>query len=440
MKHLKNFSQWLFLGMGLFAFIFLLRWIVPSQTGQPVPVEPSSSATPNPYPPPIGSTPTPTATPITYPICQFPPQVPPEGNPVSNLDQFKFSDPQIVRNNEIVFGILDWTPNSEGLIYSVKHINQQDGTQSVELLNIKDNTSIVYGKAIDFWDFSSYGSALWIDSIQAIAYLQSAGNNKKYLTISNPYEQKIIPTPIAGVGFSRDLDGKLLLFYDNASSKLMSFDLKNDTEVSVSSRLEFPSPSVGFWKNYRISPRPNANQWVVYNNVGSYIIEIDSQKLCEINFGSRGKSKLWAEQIQWSPDGRYLAAIVTIGQPTVPFLDLMVVDTWTGNRWLLDLGGKFVSAFSWSPNSRNLIAIAGIVRQQSQEINTEEMILVDVMTQSNTRILPNFLFVSGTGYSGISWSPNGKIIAMDFKTNIPGTNNYRGQLSLVKVEGNDEVK
>ncbi len=88
--------------------------------------------------------------------CTFWISLPREKNIKSNLENFRVTEPGIVQQSEIVLGIGDWLLNSEGLI--LERRLKEEGYLSIELFNVKDNSSKVLGKARDFWDLMHVGS------------------------------------------------------------------------------------------------------------------------------------------------------------------------------------------------------------------------------------------------------------------------------------------
>ncbi len=453
MKRIKIFAQIIFLGVAFVIFATILPRLIPSgnSTNYPgVPIlslttqanpisNPSVTSTPqSPYPPPIQFTSTPIATKITFPVCKFPTKTTLDEVSTSNLDQFIFSEPQIVMTTESNIGIFGWQPNNEGLVISKRKL--KDGLSTIELFNMTEKTSRVFGEGFDYMGFNAFGSAAWIDSYQAIAYIHPAGNNNAVLRITKGDKQDIItPVELYGTNFALDNDGKLLYFPNLTPTQLLAFDIQQKQIDPAYRDLSLPSQttnSYDFWEKYQVSPRPGEHQWVIFNNTGAYLVDPQSKQICEVYFGSSGNRKLWAFQTQWSPDGRFLAAFVAIGQPIVPFIDLMVIDTWSGDIWRLDIGAaKPMLAMSWSPNSRNFVVIAGISKQEENAVKYQEIYLGDAFTKKSKQMLNGYPFSQGTAYSGISWSPNGKIIALNCKKSPPGTNEAQSQLCLINTEG-----
>ena len=114
----------------------------------------------------------------------------------------------------------------------------------------------------------------------------------------------------------------------------------------------------------------------------------------------------------WSPDGRYLAIVASALRPAFKFMDLLVLDTQTGNLVRADVPARYTDSPSWAPNGRQLAATA--VVSSSGGFNSYGLFLVDAATGQSLRVLPDY--VTSRSRWGLAWSPDGLTIAMECPT------------------------
>lgn len=137
--------------------------------------------------------------------------------------------------------------------------------------------------------------------------------------------------------------------------------------------------------------------------------------------------------MQWSPNGRYLAALTTVGDPPVHFIDLTLIDTNIGERRHLDLGLQYLYAIAWTPNSHDLLVVAEKGTNDSGLV-LHGLYVVNVATGDAREILADHQFVSA-GAWGVVWSPTGQAIALACPVVTPKEHLMtEGRLCIVSVE------
>lgn len=184
--------------------------------------------------------------------------------------------------------------------------------------------------------------------------------------------------------------------------------------------------------SYQAVWHPDGNRIAFYNDTGLYLVDLVVVQICEIDLGPHVDGKRWAVDVQWSPNGRYLAALTTVGDPIVRFIDLTVIDIRSGETRHLDLGHQYLSAFSWSPDSRHLVVLAEAERWT--RANQYDLYVVDAVTGDSRQVLKEYTFTFSGAY-GIAWSPTEKAIAIACPT-VDSANGTiaEGRLCIIPVE------
>jgi Tol biopolymer transport system component len=129
--------------------------------------------------------------------------------------------------------------------------------------------------------------------------------------------------------------------------------------------------------------------------------------------------KRWTFYVQWSPNGRYLAALSAIGDLPVHFIDLILIDMNSGERRTLspglDLEQHYVYDFGWAANNQQLITLAQTETIQGRPI--QKLYLIDVQTGDSRQVMPEYVFGGGTIESWqLAWAPNGQTLAVKCPT------------------------
>ncbi len=287
--------------------------------------------------------------------------------------------------------------------------------------------------------FNARGITAWMDHYQSIAYMGFTDQNNSALRISkldgdpNYFSQ----AGLLNSNIAVDATGQLLFFLKTNPAKLMTLDIGTKQIKAALPDVILPtSPEMGFYpySEFQIAAQQTGEQLVLYNNIGTYMINQSSGQICEIVWNKSEGQKQWAGQIQWSPDGRFLAAFVMAGDLPVHYINLVILDTSTGEEWKIELGKpRDMYALAWSPNNRNFVFVAKEpVWQQPEKIIYNELYLADAITKTTKQLLTGYPFQIGTGNSNISWSPDGKMIALN--SGIKVGYEVHGQLCFVKIE------
>ena len=126
------------------------------------------------------------------------------------------------------------------------------------------------------------------------------------------------------------------------------------------------------------------------------------------------------------------AALTTVGDPIVPFIDLTLLDTSDGSIRHLDLGHQYLASLSWAPDSRHLVVLAEAER--GERANQYDVYIVDTVTGKWRQVLKGHKFMF-SGVYGVAWSPTGKEIALACPVVDPSSGTIaEGRLCIISVE------
>lgn len=388
---------------------------LPATSTPPVPL---ATPTPLPYPPPGTPTPpgppaTPTIAPMPVPRCTFAaPPVPAVPGP--SLDAYHFSEPQVVLTHTSAIGIAGWLPDGQRLL--INRLIPGQAREYIEIFNVQTGELQRYGERHRY-----DAKPVWLNSERAVAFVDVSPDKQKVLRISRgegaPVEEAI--TGLAASYLAASPDGRRVVFFTKATqNRPEAFD------VAQAQRQTFPFtlpltpwqdlPALGQQvgpEPYRAAWNPNGNQIAFYNDTGFYLADLATGQICEIDLGLHMDGKRWALDARWSPNGRYLSILTTIGDLPVPFAELAILDTATGEMHQVNLGVPYIFEIAWAPNSRYLIALGQVNFVEGRTLLG--LYAVDVLTSEFRRVLPDHVFSGGIYLyegGGLAWSPNGQTV------------------------------
>lgn len=380
-------------------------------------------------PPPI---PTVEVTPI--PLCTFiASAAPPEANHA--IDSYSFSEPQVVLTHTSAIGIAGWLPDSQRVLIT-RLIPPSMAREYVDTIDVTTGRADSYGERHSFTT-----KPVWVASKKSVAMadlvdqdivlrMNQEGGSPAIETVFGLASPWVAATP----------DGRQLSFV------LKTDDLRPqilDTSLSQRETLPFALPWLSHDELLTIGqqegPIPYQAAWsvsgtrtVYYNDTGLYLVDQTATTICEINLGLQTGTKRWATHVQWSPNGRYLAALTTVGDPVVRFIDLTMVDVRTGKTQRIDLGHQYLAAFAWGPNSRHLVVLAEADRYSRP--NQYDLYVVDTETAASEVVLQSDSLMFAGAY-GLAWSPTGKTVAVACpNVDLTSGTISEGRLCIVGVE------
>jgi len=380
----------------------------------------SVSFSPLPTPPPPGVRP-----PEAPPFCTFAGESTAEtAPPESLLDRFVFSEPTVVLTNAIGMDIAGWLPDSQQLLIARSHPDTLE--QSIETFDSQTSQLQLYA-----YQKNSGRPPMWSSDFKSVIYLdwefvdQKQGIAQWDLWISpGPPENafKVVEglTAMSVVGV--DPNGVLIRatasseslpkLPDKTSHFFREVVLPTDPAVLI-----YPKSAVGTINTYTplefsTSRQLNGTLIALYADPYLYLLNDQTDTICEVNLGQVNKLPRWPYVTQWSPNGRYLAMITTASLPgsLVSFNELTLLDTETGKLQQLPIEG-YIQEIDWASDSRHILM--QVLLDQSMLPPIQRLFLLDTMSGQVSKVLPDFQVGGGTGTNfQMAWSPDGTQIAV----------------------------
>jgi len=408
----------------------------PSTPGARTPVAQVTS-TPPPYPPPGSPTPpgppaTPTSAPTPIPRCTFA-ATPASAGPGPSLDAYVFSEPRLVLTHTAAIEIAGWLPDGESLLIA----RGIAGTprQTIETFNVRTGEMRRYAER-----HSSSSKPVWLAAQQAVAFVDATvteGRAWWSLRLSHGEKQPVatLHTRLAFPDLAADPTGQQVsVLASDQGTRPVIVDVARQTSRTLDAQL--PEAASTFEQAYHLAWSPRGKWLVCYSQVGFYLIEVATGQVCEADLGGQqyAPGKRWALDAQWSPDERYLAMLTTT-RKLLPadFIDLTLIDTYTGEQRYFRLGLGSIYDIAWAPNSHHLLAVARVGTNE-KGINLHGLYILDAATGKTRQLLTDQQFI-GTGSWGVAWSPTGQTLALVRLTLMPTEPTIaESQLCIVSVE------
>lgn len=398
---------------------------------------PIETPTQPPYPPPPTSTPpgtlaTPTTVPTQVPLCAFASRAAPT-EPSVPLEAYQFSNPKVVLTNKYGISIQGWASDNRRLLVVRNGILQK--------LDVFDAQT---GEVVTYAEREQEGPAFWLrdrrDKKEVVAYMkrktvvdnQGASHFRYEVWMSRGPGSRSQPLftfpekrwPLASAiesGTAIDpVTGSLILFSDVKTRKpdfpsvvFQMFDvisLPADPFAWQPARdriqlLRDPSLSA--------AKQPGGEFVAVYGYSHLFLYNVNTRQPCIVDLG-RGPGPIYPLNVAWSPDGRFLAMIVTADDPRdlLHFSHLEVLDTTQGAIHQIDIPVRIVTEMAWAPNSRQIL-ILGQVAISHTGLSVEKLYLSDASSDAYRTILPDWSLAGGGPWgTNMTWSPDGNLVAI----------------------------
>lgn len=416
--------------LGLMAFIVLVSACKPGSGSR---LAQQASATPAPL---IATTTvanaapavTVTATKNRPPACQFNSTT--IAATPSSTESYIFSEPRVVYTTRpgglFIYG---WSSDSRQLL--VNGYNYDSNRYTLVALDAQNGTTRVYAER------QTPGWAVWVPQQHAVAYAdsenlsQSGGAYRDDLWISwgSPQQATRIATGADAESLAIDPAGRLTFFPRERGGQPLNLRLQQyDVTTRVKQGLPFDLAQWTFPRyaqqqdgsatdssnqRFRAVWRPGTTSQVLlyFVDIGLHLGDTQTGQICEIELRQQNQS-MTGSRITWSPDGRYLAMAV---RPT--FMEqqpghLMVIDMDTGQQSFPDLGSGDLVDIKWGASSHQVAALMQVVVNDGRD--AYRLYLIDVGSQAVQRVLPKATLGGGGSGSGeMSWSPDGKLLAIN---------------------------
>ncbi len=408
----------------------------PTAVRSPTPSRSPSPTARQPGPP---ASPTPAATQVArrVPFCTFP-GGPPPGKGGPSLNQYEFAEPQVIITDTLSLSIADWLSDSQRLLI-MRQLPQN--RERIEAFDIRSGEVRVYAERLGIGP-----KPTWLPAIQGVAYTSYDGPQwERYeLRVSRGDSQQIevIAFQPRGISLAVEPGGRQLWYLsDLTGGRPQVWDsVTRATQAAafnVTDWLERPHPRSIQLMQFRWSP--NGVRLALFTYPALFLVEPDLNRVCEVNLGSQGEQGAnWPFDSQWSPNGRYLAMVITTFEPGELMRSgaLVVLDTLTGeqHRYVLRPSPVLVTDMTWSTDNRHMMAL-GRTEVTADGVSLFKLFLVDIITGDVRLIWPDRSFGGGGEGKRMAWSPNGRELAIEC-TLVPtsATSIAEARVCLVSIQ------
>jgi Tol biopolymer transport system component len=192
--------------------------------------------------------------------------------------------------------------------------------------------------------------------------------------------------------------------------------------------VELPLSSIGTFESiYHAAWSPRGNEVAFYNDSGFYLLDTVSGQACQVALGLAGlgeRGLRWAYLAKWSPNGRYLAMITTSGRFPLEFSELTILNTVTGDLRAvqperhLPSGKYYVLDIDWAPDNTTIAARVAVTMKEG--VVYDGLYLMSARGVRQERQLPELTFTGASAGLSLSWSPDGKYLALNCPTSNEG--------------------
>ena len=387
---------------------------------------PIETPTQPPYPPPATPTPvsppaTPTVAPTPIPRCTFAAR-PAPAEPATPLEAYQFSEPRVVLTHTSAIGIAGWLPDGQRLLIT----KEIPGTnrQAIEIFNTRTRGEFVYAER-----YSLTSPPVWLPSQESVVFMDSTMEEGEALRLShNPGgTAETLRTHLASSYLAVDSTGKKIAFLlrDQGARPAVMDLLGRGVQLF---NVELPLSSIGTFESiYHAAWSPRGNEVAFYNDSGFYLLDTVSGQACQVALGLAGlgeRGLRWAYLAKWSPNGRYLAMITTSGRFPLEFSELTILNTVTGDLRAvqperhLPSGKYYVLDIDWAPDNTTIAARVAVTMKEG--VVYDGLYLMSARGVRQERQLPELTFTGASAGLSLSWSPDGKYLALNCPTSNEG--------------------
>jgi Tol biopolymer transport system component len=299
------------------------------------------------------------------PICEFSfSGIAPEPATLS-IDTFYFSEPKIVLTSPSALGISSWLTDGERLLFTRQTL---DGHQTIETFDYQTGETITYAERD-----GEASKPVWLDELSAVVYSTLVKDHEElWISYGSPQKVEQIDDNVFGVSLTSD-GRKMAFFSPNTGDQPQTWDSSNKVLQSINIPLgnqiysKFGNDKTIFHplpgKTFQIAIQPGGKKAAFYGYALLYLADLETGKICEIDLGISDSGPRWASMVKWSSDdGRYLAMTSGYGYPGAmePNNEMIVLDTFTGEKYQPELKVPFVYDFVWSPDVPVLVALGNV--------------------------------------------------------------------------------
>jgi dipeptidyl aminopeptidase/acylaminoacyl peptidase len=363
------------------------------------------------------------------PTCSFPLHSDNHAPP-SDAISYTFAEPTVVITGTTV-GLADWASSGHEVLISRRR-DSLDSHEAIEIVDIDTGQTTVLGQRKELGT-----QPVWSDQLEQALFTDIVPDPSSSSTQINLYSsggdvQSPLARNLATPYIAMSPDGQqIVLFMQQATTQphimpLGGFQVQSTPLSSQALHLQSEASSL---KNlYQTPPptaswHPNGSDVVVYGTEGFFFIDTTTGRSCRIDLDTDTATNLpwWALHAQWSPDGRYLALRLALGQEfPVITTRLALIDTQTGDLNLIELDAQMIYESDWGPDSQYLLTLGKVTTSHVGSPETG-LFLTHVQTRDTQRVLPFDLFSTGSYFEGggLLWSPDGTHVLVNCTTLEP---------------------
>ncbi len=388
----------------------------PEQSAVAVPT-PTTQSPPSNYPAPW----TPIANPIPSNNCSF---------TLTNVtatpgNLFSVSEPLILFSTSDGLYVYEWLPDDMNLLIGRAYqASDSPFYRTVEILDLGNGQTTLY---VDE-PFAHF--PVWMPEKQAVVYRGYATGDPAtstpalWMSLGDPQNPELIAENIPE-NFSMNVDFQWFFFSSQTGNELQRLDLSTKTMQTTlidptKWQSQYFSNPQAVNQEFRLEGfqsawRPDNAKLLIYQFPVNYLYEAQQETYCEIYLGEMPEQG-YVRPIKalWSPDGRYLALLVTASYSSTtsaPFAKLMILDLVESSQKTLTFDSvNTVADIAWSPDSQHL-ALLNVV-EQTEQIHREGLYLLHVSDAIYQQVLPSYQFGGSQTPSQMAWSHNGSQIAV----------------------------
>lgn len=319
----------------------------------------------------------------------------------ATIDQIHFGEPRVVLTDTLGLRIVGWISNEEVLL--LRDTKPGRRGSAIEVFNVK--TGVV--KRLAEGRFS--GRPVWNSVWQAVVYLQyDEGRRQRDLmwqSLDSKEGQRLASNVVLPIVLTDG--GKGAMAYSVERKALMGRPVTlgaQERQLSFGQyAMRIPTPYEWI---YQTAVSPGGEWQAVYNCEHFLLVNTEEGQIKELDLGTerpgRGLPR-WATEAQWSPDGKRLAVIATVGRLPNTIRFLLLVDPWKDEIQTVSLPYGFPTGLAWAPNGRFLL-VEGVVGTipPGFELHGARLIDTETMEQREVKIFPE-RSLGGE----ITWSPGG---------------------------------
>jgi hypothetical protein len=385
----------------------------------------------------------------SIPICNFSGNAPAVEPSVPSLDAYSFSQPKVVYQGVPVV-INQWLPDNKSLL--ITRYTEKNSKTLFETLDTTTGVTKQYGESS-----GPNSKVFWLEREQAVAFskvdfTQIKGQTRPTMTgtlkVGRGAQTEEVVTNLATPYLTIAPDRQNIAFLELANPDQLQAAAKKGGKWEKRAIGKPIKKKTGKQQNtqqrIQLEPRyvlrsawhPDGTKVVLFSHTGTYLSDMVTNAVCEIDLGQRRGEPLRAVSAQWSPDGRLLALETTIRaqRGILDFVNITVVDTTTGLRRYVDFDSGYVFEMAWQPGSNNLASLVQVEIQDG--LTRTGLFLVDAITGKTRRVLPSHTFSTGLLVDeggALSVTSDGQKIAVSCPEPSQDTSTYEDRICTVGI-------